>query len=305
MNHLEYKIGNIVCHSGKRYHGRMEDYGLVQTYNQSSIIVINDGHGSIPIYDTYFGGYETARFTAHHIASSFFFKQNSQPLFDKIFDDTQEAWKRVHMINPYSRDAFDYNLFQKFQTKLNRTLYNSQIHYNWCEKNYTSDFGCTSCCVSLSPISGISVANCGDTRCYWFRPSTNEFSLCSTDHTVHNVTEVTRMVNHNCFVQGSYFVLPSNQIMISRSFGHLASSQYGITHKPCIKNISHLIQKNDWIVVATDGLWDVFDASTICKFINHSQVNDVSLEILSAFNNYVQTSIQKCDNMCMCCVKFY
>ena len=80
------------------------------------------------------------------------------------------------------------------------------------------------------------------------RPMLSNFKVCSKDCRVLNVSEI-------------------RSLGMSRSFGDLKFKPLGVCAVPDV--YSYVIQKNakDFIVLASDGLWDVCDEKEVCNFV--------------------------------------
>jgi len=62
-------------------------------------------------------------------------------------------------------------------------------------------------------------------------------------------------------------------LAVSRSLGDFDQKKY-VEHKP---DINHFIGQFKFIVIATDGLWDVMDNQTVCDFVLQSIINNPKL----------------------------
>jgi len=225
-----------------------------------------------------------------------------------IYDKVQEEWKDAHLLAPENADALEHSisLFAHSRT-VSHTEPKVYYYYYYVEGEWrSSDYGCTSCTVTFSP-TRVEVANCGDTRCYLFRPRTHQFMLCTHDHSVHSASEVERL---KVPVRGHYFIMGANAIMVSRSFGHLTSRALGMTHAPYTRDLTSDVEAGDWMIVGTDGLCETISIAHISKLIrdgihNSWTVDQVSHLILDAFAKQVKGHpFQKYDNMCLCCIAF-
>ena len=97
-------------------------------------------------------------------------------------------------------------------------------------------------------------ANVGDSKCYYINE--NEAIQITEDHNCKNKVEVDTLKNKGVAVfRGRVF----GSLNLTRSFGDTEFKKDGITSTPYIKKI--FSDKNDvkYLIIASDGVWDVVD----------------------------------------------
>jgi serine/threonine protein phosphatase PrpC len=101
----------------------------------------------------------------------------------------------------------------------------------------------------------LDILNTGDSRCVI---CTDNVAICKTkDHKPNWPEEQLRIKNLGGKVYYDGFDWRVNDLSVSRAFGDLDAQPY-LTNKPDVYR--HRIKKNDkFIIMACDGLWDVFD----------------------------------------------
>ena len=97
-------------------------------------------------------------------------------------------------------------------------------------------------------------ANVGDSKCYYINE--NEAIQITEDHNCNNKVEVDTLKNKGVAVfRGRVY----GSLNLTRSFGDTEFKKDGITSTPYIKKI--FSDKNDvkFLIIASDGIWDVVD----------------------------------------------
>ena len=97
-------------------------------------------------------------------------------------------------------------------------------------------------------------ANVGDSKCYYINET--EAIQLTEDHNCNNKVEVDTLKSKGVIVfQGRVY----GSLNLTRSFGDTDFKKDGITATPYIKKI--FSDKNDvkYLVIASDGIWDVVD----------------------------------------------
>ena len=97
-------------------------------------------------------------------------------------------------------------------------------------------------------------ANVGDSKCYYINE--NEAIQITEDHNCNNKVEVDTLKNKGVAVfRGRVY----GSLNLTRSFGDTEFKKDGITSTPYIKKI--FSDKNDvkYLIIASDGIWDVVD----------------------------------------------
>lgn len=164
------------------------------------------------------------------------------------------------------RESFLFSAFKNTETKLRK----SGIDY--------SNSG--TCCVSVFfQGNNCTIANLGDSRavlCRWIK---DKIAIeLSTDHKPTNKEEKARILKKGGRVEkmqfnggpiGPYRVWADDEgpgIAMTRTLGDLQAKKIGLISEPEIKHIE-LKPGDRFIVVASDGLWDVMDSAEVVGFI--------------------------------------
>lgn len=117
-------------------------------------------------------------------------------------------------------------------------------------------------------------ANVGDTRCVIF--SENDYIVLSEEHKCTNEKEIERITNANGKISNGRV---KGQLAITRTLGDLSLKKCGVIATPDIKR--HIIDNNDkYIVLATDGLWDVVTEREIINISKECDDSDYLNKIL-------------------------
>ena len=125
--------------------------------------------------------------------------------------------------------------------------------------NYLN-MGSTACIIYITKENGkkeLYSANIGDTRSLLI--SSNDYKRLSYDHRATDTNEYNRIVQNGGIVFAGRVY---GTLMLSRAFGDWELKSYGVISDPHVTKIN--INENDkYIVVATDGIWDVLDDADV------------------------------------------
>lgn len=128
--------------------------------------------------------------------------------------------------------------------------------------------GSTACVAVVDRGGGhVWVANSGDSRCV-LRTARDVVQM-SADHKPEVASEHARIVAEGGYVANVYGIHRVNgNLSVSRSLGDWYMRPYVIPHP----GVSCRRMRGDevYLLVASDGLWDVFDARTACAFFEKS-----------------------------------
>ena len=127
---------------------------------------------------------------------------------------------------------------------------------------YTS--GTTATCVFLKE-GCVTIAHVGDSRAVLVGPRGRARQL-TTDHRTDNVTERRRILKTGGRVERGYVVRDGHGLMVTRSFGDRVFRPVGVTAEPDVTTI-RLAPRDSFVVVATDGLWDVLSNREVAKLV--------------------------------------
>jgi len=181
-------------------------------------------------------------------------------------------------VSKYCKDRYA-ELFKSFY-ELHPTNIEKAINLSFLKLDEEIKFldsenkGSTACCLFITGDLNykkriIYSANLGDTRCVLIQ--NNGFKRLSEDHRCSDIKEVQRVKNAGGVVfDGRVY----GQLMITRAFGDYGLKTYGVTSVPYINK--HIInEENDkYIIIATDGVWDVVEdeqAYKISKTIRNTE----------------------------------
>lgn len=139
----------------------------------------------------------------------------------------------------------------KFSSDLNNTGATATIAYITKEKDYTG-FN------SLRKV--IYCANVGDSRCVVVSSYTAK--RLSYDHKANDVEESKRILNSGGIIFGGRVY---GQLILTRALGDHNLKPYGVTSTPSISKY-FISDKDKYLVLASDGVWDVLSDDDIYKF---------------------------------------
>ncbi len=110
------------------------------------------------------------------------------------------------------------------------------------------------------------VANSGDSRCV-LRTARDVVQM-STDHKPHARSERARIVSHGGYV-ANVNGIPRVQgnLSLSRALGDWYMRPYVIPHPGISQRV--LSPTDKYVLLATDGLWDVFTSKAVCDFVDN------------------------------------
>jgi integrin-linked kinase-associated serine/threonine phosphatase 2C len=198
--------------------------------------------------------------------------------FQQFFEKRLEEIKRLK--EDKKRDIFLKKTFKFCETKLKV----SGIDY--------SNSG--SCCIAIFlQGNGCTIANLGDSRAVLFRRTPKDMLAIELSHD-HKPTrkdekerilrkggKVERLKNNGEFV-GPYRVWADEEgpgIAMSRTLGDLQGKKIGLISEP---ELSHIELKpgDKFIVIASDGVWDVMNSAEVVGFILQADENENPAEAL-------------------------
>lgn len=127
--------------------------------------------------------------------------------------------------------------------------------------------GSTGCVVHVikESVSSLKVycANIGDTRCSLISPV--NIKRLSYDHKASDPTEKNRILKSGGSVINDRVM---GQLMLSRAFGDFEFKSFGVKSDPYIsKTEIDLNEKNQFLILACDGIWDVLSEDDIKHII--------------------------------------
>ena len=154
---------------------------------------------------------------------------------------------------------------------------------------HNPDVGSTGCVVHVhrpSPYNlKVYCANVGDTRCSLISPT--KIKRLSYDHRASDPKEKQRVIALGGVIENDRV---DGVLMLTRVFGDFELKSRGVNCNPDISctNID-LEEKNQYLIIACDGIWDVLSEEDVRQIIMFGKNNaeDISKEIMkkSLFNN--------------------
>jgi len=165
----------------------------------------------------------------------------------KFLAENIESVVRKHLTN------------NNYKTALNKTFHELN--------NMVSDYqnGSTATCVLIDDYI-IAVASVGDSRAAIFSYADNEF--LTPIHRLINGRELYRIVLGGGLINGPYIPISSGyELMTTRAIGNRNYKKSGIISTPSISLRDVSTMEENYLLIATDGLWDSLDMSSINSVI--------------------------------------
>ena len=127
--------------------------------------------------------------------------------------------------------------------------------------------GSTACVVHVVKSSNYSCkvycSNIGDTRCSLISPV--KIKRLSYDHKASDQNEKLRIINSGGNVMNDRVM---GQLMLTRAFGDFELKEFGVKSEPYISQTTvDLDEKNQFLILACDGIWDVLSEDDIKHII--------------------------------------
>ncbi|EGC37248.1 hypothetical protein DICPUDRAFT_94116 [Dictyostelium purpureum] len=185
----------------------------------------------------------------------------------------------------------------------------------------TGDWG-TTATLAIIDNDQIKVGWVGDSMAVLFRSFNNGKDYTpiqlSNDHKPENSQEKKRITSTGgrvVFRCGCWRVIPnkldySNEdimkqrlaLNMSRALGHIVLSKYGVSSEP--ETLSETLKPGDYVILASDGLWNVLCLKTIVKYIKKSSSpKELTDLLLSVVESRCQSFKIPCDNVTVCCYR--
>ena len=181
-----------------------------------------------------------------------------------------EHMKNNFPFNPNEKNFFFSELFKNIDKKLKELNYfevGSTAVIVYITKEYNQK--CLYC------------INIGDSRCILIR--TNEYKRLSYDDRANDNNEYDRIIKEGGIVIDGRV---NGQLMLSRAFGDWELKQYGVSNEPHVNKIE--IKNDDlFIVMASDGVWDVLDDSEVYK------MSLLAINSKDFCNNIIKSAIER------------
>lgn len=131
--------------------------------------------------------------------------------------------------------------------------------------------GTTACVAVVDQLTRtLWVANTGDSRCVL--KTTTDVIQMSSDHKPETPQETQRINNSGGFVANVYGVhRVMGNLSVSRSLGDWYMRPFVIPHPGVSSRALH--GKESYLLLATDGLWDVFNSKDACDLLDNELKN--------------------------------
>jgi len=160
-----------------------------------------------------------------------------------------------------------------------------------------SDSGSTACICFVRQEKGqkkLYVANVGDTRAVLSRDGVAE--RISVDHKASDLKEAQRVKESGGFILKNRV---SGQLVVTRALGDLELKKEGVSNMPDVK-IVNLDDKEKFLIVASDGLWDIVEDQAAVDLIKHLKSSE---EMSSTLVKYAINNGSR-DNVSVLILKF-
>ena len=183
-------------------------------------------------------------------------------LFDGHGGDTISKYLQKNFDKIYKETLKENNNNIEKSLKLSFLKINSEI-----KKLNLNSIGSTGCIVHIKWLSEsnliIYTANCGDTRASLISPIS--YLRLSKDHRADNNEEKERIINCGGKIINNRVM---GMLMLTRAFGDFELENVGVYCEPFINKVQvDLNQKNQFVILACDGIWDLNSEREIMEMI--------------------------------------
>ncbi len=125
--------------------------------------------------------------------------------------------------------------------------------------------GSTGTCLYITEENGKKILYCGnigDTRCTLYNKKVERLTV---DHRVDDLREKDRIINNGGFIMNGRV---NGQLMLTRVFGDFEFKTFGVKCDPSVvRKIFDDKIENQFIILASDGIWDMIDEKDIKEII--------------------------------------
>ena len=135
-------------------------------------------------------------------------------------------------------------------------------------KFYDSEYTGSTATIVLFKDNKIYCANVGDSRAYIIY--NNNIKQITVDHKCSVPEEAERIVNLGGKITKNRV---QGQLVLSRSLGDLYCKKYGVSNLPDI-SINNIDYNVKYVVIASDGIWDVVDEKTVLNMSKMKKASD-------------------------------
>jgi len=294
----------IIEYANTRYAGRMEDRHVIDENN--GIYAVFDGHGGQSaaqyIVDSNIVSNKTPRIVLYINNAQQKKSNDSQALKASLALIENELWNNADTYNTYD--------------------YLSPYYYG--EKEEYGASGATAI-VAKKTSDILTLANVGDSRAVLIR--NGKIIQTTIDHKPSNIAEKERILKAGGFISKGYVGLGSVGFALTRSIGDInakksmhdqvASSQTTSHYSPILLAEPDIytwpIEKNDILLLASDGLWDTMDSSfnandnrKLQKYLNNLDLKKQTINLNKIVKDLKIEAVKKGsrDNITILVVRF-
>jgi serine/threonine protein phosphatase PrpC len=154
---------------------------------------------------------------------------------------------------------------------------NQELQKRFKKQDYAQKSGTTAVAAFLKE-NNLIVSNTGDSRLILAREGKVFFE--TKDHKPENVMEYERLIHAGAKIRGNYIYGKSgNGLAISRTIGDSLLHQNDIVVE--VPDVTHLqVEENDFIVAASDGLFDVMKTQEVVDFVQRQLIAQKDLSVI-------------------------
>lgn len=158
------------------------------------------------------------------------------------------------------------NLITTSSATIEKCIINSFIQVDNELKFYDSENTGTTATVILIYERNLYLANVGDSKCVMV--SDNEIKTLSYDHKCTDEKEIERVKKSKGKIINNRI---NGQLALSRALGDYSLKRYGVISTPFTNKVEIEV-KDKFIIIASDGVWDVTDENDINLIVNKSSL---------------------------------
>ena len=194
------------------------------------------------------------------------FKENPKNILITLFDGHGGDYVSKYLQQNFDK-YFKKNLKNLTEEEINKSYIKTFSEIDNDIKEKAIEIGSTGTILLITEEDNQKIiygANVGDTRCTLFNEK--NFERLSFDHRADDKKEKGRIINSGGYLKGGRV---NGSLMLSRVFGDFEFKKLGVKCEPFLfkKVISNDI-KNQVIILASDGIWDIIEEWEIKDYIN-------------------------------------
>ena len=221
------------------------------------------------------------------------FKENPKNILITLFDGHGGDFVSKYLQQNFDK-YFKKNLKNLTEEEINKSYIKTFSEIDNDIKEKAIEIGSTGTILLITEEDNQKIiygANVGDTRCTLFNEK--NFERLSFDHRADDKKEKGRIINSGGYLKEGRV---NGTLMLSRVFGDFEFKKLGVKCEPFLfkKVISNDI-KNQFIILASDGLWDAIEDNFIEEFIYETVEKD---------NKNENITKQICDRLVSECFNF-